>query len=503
MMSSESVPRREVQQLAASLLPSIEHAIEDIASLDAKSPNLQVLSVLIDTFGPIGSQNTAILPQSVRHLAWALDRLFTQVLLEETGEVSKALAIAARTCASLCQALKALAEGEALADVGPSLSPALQFLGETPAETSPAPSVNAPVPADEPGSEAEGRIAVDDLELAAEFVFECTAHLDSIEDQILELEQRPEDLDLVNAVFRPFHSMKGGAGFLNLKAIQALAHETETLLDRCRKQQLAVDAPVIDLTLQSVDTLKQLVGNVARSTELLQGKPVDKGAFRKVEYEPLVQRIRNFLELAAAESKRPQPIGQILLQQGAVSEVDLDKALALQGAPIGEILIATGAVTASAVDEALQKQRKPEEGGVSAIKVDTEKLDALVNLVGELVIAQSLVAQNEALKQLSPLMASNQSFYRNLTQLGKITKDMQDQVMLLRMMPLKHTFQKMNRLVRDLSKAQNKQIDFITTGEETELDKNVIEQMSDPLVHLLRNALDHGIESPEERIKAG
>jgi two-component system chemotaxis sensor kinase CheA len=193
------------------------------------------------------------------------------------------------------------------------------------------------------------------------------------------------------------------------------------------------------------------------------------------------------------------------VRNGDITPEQLESALELQGAPLGEVLAKTGATTAATVDKALEQQRATTGGGAAAaagiakaIKVDTEKIDHLVNLVGELVIIESQVVQM-ALRQ----NGNDQMLERNLSHLSKITKELQDRSMALRMMPIRQTFHKMTRLVRDASAKMNKKVNLVMTGEDVELDKTVVEQIGDPLVHMLRNAVDHGISSPAERLAKG
>jgi two-component system chemotaxis sensor kinase CheA len=195
------------------------------------------------------------------------------------------------------------------------------------------------------------------------------------------------------------------------------------------------------------------------------------------------------------------PLGEMLLNEGKVSEKELATALELKGKQkhLGEILVDMGALDRTTIDDALKAQSdKKRKVQASSLKIGTEKLDGLLELVGELVISQSIVCQDNSFSD-----DRNRTLYKNIMNLGKITKNIQDQVMTLRMVPLRQTFQKMSRLVRDLSKKMDKKVNFQISGEETEIDKTLIEQLSDPLVHLLRNAMDHGVESAEQRQAAG
>src|SRR3990167_8161669 len=194
----------------------------------------------------------------------------------------------------------------------------------------------------------------------------------------------------------------------------------------------------------------------------------------------------------------PKRLGEILLESGDVSQDQLQIALHEQEKPLGEILVEKGITTPEKVENALKIQSTAGKKSSETVKVDTQKLDNLVNLVGELVIANALM--NEVLVSANN---TNTSANKNLSQLSKIVKDIQDQVMSMRMVQLKSTFQKMARLVRDVSTKAGKKVRLEVSGEETELDKTVIEEIGDPLVHIIRNSVDHGIEPQDERIAKG
>ena len=197
----------------------------------------------------------------------------------------------------------------------------------------------------------------------------------------------------------------------------------------------------------------------------------------------------------------PKPLGEILVESGAVSRETLDKALSQQKR-VGQILVEQHAVTPEQVDQALQKQKQQESVSQSkktdtaSIRVDTDKIDKLINLVGELVITQSMLSDLGArfdMSQISVLL-------ERMAQLERNTREIQERVMSIRMLPIGTAFSRFPRLVRDLSAKAGKKIQLVLSGEETELDKTVIESIGDPLTHLVRNSADHGLETPEERL---
>lgn len=342
---------------------------------------------------------------------------------------------------------------------------------------------------------------MDDVEIVKEFLAESSDHLDNVESKILELEETPDDTDIINSIFRPIHSMKGSAGFLGMKDIGKVSHELETLLDEARKGKLKITPEIIEILYEGIDILKKL-------REIISLKVDNKDtATEVINYQPLLSKIAFALQhnpdsspqnVPAEDTQEPKKLGEILLENGDISPDQLDSALKVQEKPLGEILIEKGLTTPEKVEKALNIQSTTGKRSSETVKVDTQKLDNLVNLVGELVIANALM--NEVLGSAGN---TNTGANKNVSQLGKIVKDIQDQVMSMRMVPLKATFQKMARLVRDVSIKSGKKVRLELSGEETELDKTVIEEIGDPLVHIIRNSIDHGIESQDERIAKG
>ena len=290
-----------------------------------------------------------------------------------------------------------------------------------------------------------------------DFVNEAGEHLATIEAQVLVLERDPAAHDPLNAAFRGFHTIKGLAGFLDLGDIRAVSHEVETVLDRARNQELLLTPAIIDVVLESADYLKRAIACVQSG---LRGQ-----AAEAPPYDGLLERVRAVLE--------------------------------------GKQVATVEAVEPAKATEAVEKPKAAEntksegETGFS-LRVDAGKLDYMMDMVGELVIAQSLIAHNPEIGALEsgPLQ-------RNLQQLGRITAEVQRVAMSMRMTPVSTLFGRMNRLVRDLTRKNGKKVRLELTGEETELDKTIVEQLADPLMHMVRNSLDHGLEGPEERAAGG
>lgn len=336
----------------------------------------------------------------------------------------------------------------------------------------------------------------DDIDLVREFLTEAHEHLQTIEQGVLVLEERPDDRDTLNNIFRSFHTFKGTSGFLNLVPINRLSHELETLLDLARQNRLEISRTVIDLILEGGDTLREMVGFVGEVASGKRGyEPI------AVIVQPLIRRVQDFLASlnsggpVQAEAQRPaipvpvetapetKPAAESLPQPGTIEEAPRK--------PTAESKRNT-----EANERKANKASAAPEGAV--VKVDTSKLDALVDLVGEMVIAQSQVAEDADLRTLT-----SQRLTRNLAQLGRIVNELQRTAMSLRMVPIRGTFQKMGRLVRDLAQRVGKRVELRTEGEDTELDRNITEELADPLMHMIRNSVDHGIEMPETRESRG
>lgn len=342
------------------------------------------------------------------------------------------------------------------------------------------------------GPEAVQEMNEEDREILNDFVSESLENLSSIEVNLIDLEDDPENLEAINAIFRPFHTIKGVSGFLHLAKINKLAHCSENLLDKARDGEIKIEGGVVDLVLESVDMLKRMIQSVEEGLE--DGTTLDSGT----DIEPLLDKIQTFLSKSDAISGKP--LGEILIEEGVISKEKLDDSLKEQkkkpDKKLGEILVEEGSAGPKEVVGALRSQKR--FGGRKKldlqIKVDTRKLDTLVDMTGELVIAQSMLRQDETLLSLG-----NQKLYQNLNQLNQITSTLQKTAMSLRMVPIRSTFQKMVRLVRDLAKNSGKQVALNMEGEDTEIDRNVVDELYEPMVHMIRNAVDHGIEDPETR----
>ncbi len=372
---------------------------------------------------------------------------------------------------------------------------------------------NTPAPSAQPsGSRSERPSApppssptvwdADELELVAEFLHESKEATGAIDQTLLEIEQSGPDSERVNKLFRAFHTLKGVASFLRLHQIVELTHTTETMLDMVRSGKLAAATGVIDLVFDATTLLRALLAAVeitaANATPLAQVSGVRE----------LIECLQSTIdgEVPQGSVLPAQPgtrVGEILLESGAISELQLENALSAQqasGRKLGEELIVDGTVPAKVVAQALRGQANAANQTNKAkelVKVDLERVDNLVETIGELVIVESMVSNAPEIRALPPHLRNY------LGQFAKITRELQELGMCMRMVPLRSEFQKMARMVRDLTRRSNKQVRVELRGEQTEMDRSMVEQIADPLVHLIRNAVDHGVELPADRIANG
>ena len=322
-------------------------------------------------------------------------------------------------------------------------------------------SSSVPAAAQEPAAYSLAQ----DPELLSDFVLESREHLAAIESRSLALEQDPGNAEAINSIFRAFHTIKGLAGFLELDAVREVSHNVETVLDLARNGKLSITSHVIDVVLESADYLKTCVSGI---DSRLHGHEAPGAP----DYSGLLERVRNLMT-------SPQP------RCGADLQVCASTTDALRAEPEPASAPSPG-----------RPQTPPEEA--KAVKVDTGKLDYLVDMAGELVIAQSMVRHDPDLATLkSPRLQ------RNLAQLARITAELQKTSMSMRLVPIGQLFQRVARQVRDLSRKMGKPTELEIGGEETEIDRTIVEELADPLMHMVRNSLDHGIEDPDGRAAAG
>jgi two-component system chemotaxis sensor kinase CheA len=333
---------------------------------------------------------------------------------------------------------------------------------------SPSPqSVSTPAVAEKSSQDAM-MISEEDKPLILDFINEATEHIESCEGGLLALENKPDDNETLNLIFRAFHTIKGMAGFLNLAEIGSLAHSAENLLDLARKGEMVLAGKNMDVVFESVDLMKKMIASLKASVET--GQPIS----RQPQLPALITKLKTVAENKGCDPAADQPMTPS-------DDAKLD-------------MVLEGKDPAAQDAAAKSKIHSMDE----TIKVNTVRLDNLINMVGELVIAQLMVAED-----VNKTLTSENSLVRNVAQQGKITRELQELSMSMRMVPISGVFQKMTRLVRDLSHKADKKVNLSILGEDTELDRNIVDKIADPLVHMIRNSVDHGIETREDRVKAG
>ncbi len=361
---------------------------------------------------------------------------------------------------------------------------------------------------DEPDPDADyvlprpGPESFDDetIAMAGEFLQESEEGLSNADQVLMEIENSGPDDEKINNLFRVFHTIKGVAGFLELKQIESLAHTTETMMNLVRQGNLPLAGAVLDLVFDATEMMRNMLGAVKTAVE--SGQPI--ASMDNLPY--LIRRLQAAIkgealpEETLPDSQRTKKLGEILVDEGDLDEQKLAEALESQrqsGRRLGEELVAEKAVSAKKVAQALRSQTQGTKIR-ETVKVDLERVDSLVEMIGELSIVESMVVNTPEIVSLTSPHVRN-----SLGQLTKITRDLQSVAMRMRMVPVHGLFQKMARMVRDLSRKNHKNISLVQNGEWTEMDRSMAEQIGDPLVHMIRNAVDHGIEDADERQATG
>ncbi len=365
-----------------------------------------------------------------------------------------------------------------------------------------------PGPALEPNELVLSELVTRDM--VERFLAESLDLIDRLESEALGILSSPDPIEDVHAMFRVAHTVKGNAGFFGYALLESLCMRAESHLDTVRKGSAPLNEAFVNATLCHVDALRA----AARSVAILDESACPEPSGERVPDPPSPAIDASSATGAPTATGVAQaaggykPLGEILVDMGAADESAVRKALETQEKPLGQLLVDSGAARREDVDKALERQRSMEAKapeGASAeevqrreIRVDTAKLDKLFDLVGELITAEAMVGNSPDLAGIR-----RDRFDKSYNALVKISREIQETTMAIRMIPMEGLFHKMTRLVRDLSRKFGKPVDFRVSGQETEMDKNVIEQISDPLIHILRNSVDHGLETPAERKAAG
>jgi two-component system, chemotaxis family, sensor kinase CheA len=338
-------------------------------------------------------------------------------------------------------------------------------------------------------------------EIIAEFLVESHENLDQLDSDLVALEQDPTSRQLLGNIFRTIHTIKGTTGFLEFGHLEALTHAGESLLSKLRDGELRLTAEVTDALLAMVDAVRSLLASIEATGQ--EGEP-DHGAL----IATLTRLQQGGGTAGPAERSEPPgpgvpsspPVGEIIVEHGGATPDDVSLAMTAQDVgdmrPIGEILVGQGSTTSGEVSLALEVQTERRSVADGSIRVDVERLDLLMRLMGELVLTRNQSVAHAA-------VSGDATMIRASTRLNLITSELQDVVLQLRMQPIDTLWNKLPRFVRDLSATCGRAVRLEMEGRETELDKTILEAVKDPLTHLVRNAVDHGIEPPEDRLAAG
>ncbi len=378
------------------------------------------------------------------------------------------------------------------------------------------------------------------------FIEEAKEHIESLEENLVKLEKEPYNQDLIQAIFRSFHTIKGSSGSMGFQQMTELAHLLENLLDRVRRGEVSVSSSLIDLLLQGVDFLKRMLEEITKKGQepdwnmeeifsALQDFRGEKEKDDSGEYwltvklasDCSMKGVRAYLVISRLQDSGIEVVNTVpslsdLEGENFGQSFDILVRTALPPEEVVKIVGSVAEIERVEVKEGEKEKKnqieeKEEKNTISppgeqkittnlkkTVRVDVERLDSLLNLVGELVIDRTRLEDIiQRLKDYQELVQFREILSDTTTHIGRVTNDLQMEIMKARMLPLAEVFNRFPRLIRDLARQSGKEIDFIIEGEETELDRSLLEEITDPLIHLLRNAVDHGIESREERINKG
>ncbi len=370
-------------------------------------------------------------------------------------------------------------------------------------------------------------------ELLKDFLMEAGELLGQVDNKLVELEKRPDDKALLNDIFRGFHTIKGGAGFLNVDSMVTLCHRTENLFDKLRNGEIALTPELMDIIMAATATVRDMFDTLAQS---VQPHGADPGLLANLD-----AALAGNLPNTAAAQPSPAPSHDSVAAEAAAAQTDRAPGIAdinwdalhaaLTGAtfpapvaaeagssgmaPVTPVHMTQDSPVPRAAATSGQDLPTPSRAGggnpgpqqslqkETTIRVDTSRLDQVLNLSGEIGLTKNRISNLKSqIMHGRTDVETLKALDLAVNQLDLLVSDLQNAVMKTRMQPIGRLFQKYPRLARDLARQLGKDVELVLSGEETELDKTMIEDLNDPLVHLVRNAVDHGIESPEDRLAA-
>lgn len=479
--------------------PGAEHRLREAETLLENALAMGPAPTGPFTGDPVAALNDAaarllqVEPDAREEVARIRDRLAQTAALPDCTDACRIALAPALESADAALSGRTPADGPWVETVGGAITAALEALES--------PGAGAATSGRDDGPD---HMPVDaDLDLIAAFIAESGDLITGAEEALLDLESDPGDPEAVSNVFRAFHNIKGTSAFFELDLMTELSHHAESILSQVRDGKICYAGGYPDLALRSVDMLKTLFRDLENA---LGGGPFQKPS----GYDALIQQLSapdgfgitdapTPREAASAPASRHPDRPHGSGGSGPFGEPDQERDADV--CPPGHRPACAPAEDAEFGEPSVSRRAPAPGRGLSmesSIRVPIQRLDRFIDMVGELVVAHSMVAQD-------PLVASgdHHELIKKVGQTSKIVRELQSMSMSMRMIPLKATFRKMARLVRDLSRKVGKDVRFVAEGEETEIDRNMVDVINDPLVHMVRNAIDHGIELPEERERAG
>lgn len=349
-------------------------------------------------------------------------------------------------------------------------------------------------------------IECDDQELLDGFLTETAELLEKLDDDLVALEKSPSDADLLNSIFRSIHTVKGASSFLGFELLVKVTHKTEDVLNRLRRGELVVTPEIMDVVLEAIDLVKLLVSDI-KAGEIIEREvdgTIDKLVPLLSENAKEATVLKPAVTADAPPPSSPQLSATPEQPAAPVQEAPSPEPQPApqETAPAKKAAPQPRATNTPALKEADKKVDELSDN--STVRVDVKRLDDLMNQVGELVLERNRMMQlNTDFHGGSNEVAFGEEFSKLSKRISFVTSELQMQVLKMRMIPVEKVFKKFPRIVRNLARDLGKEVDLIVLGEETELDRSVVDEIGDPLIHLIRNAMDHGLETPEERVAAG
>jgi two-component system chemotaxis sensor kinase CheA len=329
----------------------------------------------------------------------------------------------------------------------------------------------------------------DDAKMLLKYCDEANEHLDNAQISLLDLEYDSTNQENINHVFRCFHTIKSSSAFLGIKNIEEISHEVENILVLVRDGNMSISSDLVDVVFFGINMVRDLINIIETSIDNINNI-IDK--FVNINIYNYIKILKKILS-----NYKTKKIGEILSEAGKIDRVTIESILKRQSVEkkrFGEIALEEKVITEEDLKAAIKKQIMPSKK-TSYVKVSNERLNFLIDMVGELVVTQSIIKNNINNKSLDTSVYNE----RSIAQLESITTSIKNVVLSMGMVPISEIFNKLKVVIRNASRELNKIVDVEISGEDTELDRNVIEAIYDPLIHIVRNSIDHGIETPEER----